>query len=128
MSGRRQFGSVRKLPSGRWQARYRLPGGQRVAAPTHFANKGDASRWLASVEAGLARGGWIDPAGGKVRLSEFADEWLRGRVNISKRTRRSTPSNSASTSCRRSARTSGPLAMCRSPASRQLSSAAGMPP
>lgn len=87
MSGRRQFGSVRKLPSGRWQARYRLPGGQRVAAPTHFASKGDASRWLASVEAGLAKGGWIDPAAGKVRLSEFADEWLQGRVNISKRTR-----------------------------------------
>jgi len=23
MSGKRQFGTVRKLPSGRWQARYR---------------------------------------------------------------------------------------------------------
>ena len=87
MSRRRQFGSVRKLPSGRWQARYRLPGGRRATAPSSFATKGEASRWLATVEADRTRGMWADPAAGKVLLARFAEEWLRGKVRIAPRTR-----------------------------------------
>ena len=40
MAGRRQFGSLRHLPSGRWQARYRLPSGETVPAPVTFPTKG----------------------------------------------------------------------------------------
>ncbi|MGW0103211.1 site-specific integrase, partial [Nocardia sp. NPDC003354] len=36
---RREFGTVRKLPSGRWQARYLGPDGQRHKAPETFATK-----------------------------------------------------------------------------------------
>ena len=61
MSRRRGFGNVRKLPSGRWQARYWLPGGGHLAAPGTFATKAEANRWLATVEADRARGLWVDP-------------------------------------------------------------------
>jgi integrase len=87
MTGKRQFGSIRRLPSGRWQARYRTPDGQLATAPKTFKTKGDASRWLAGVEADQARGVWLDPSAGRVRLAEYADAWLRGKTNISPRTR-----------------------------------------
>ncbi len=76
MSGKRQFGTVRKLPSGRWQARYRDPSGRRLASPSTFTTKGDASRWLATVEADLARGQYIDPRAGRITLDQWADQWL----------------------------------------------------
>ena len=36
MAARRRFGRIRKLPSGRWQARYSLPDGREVSAPETF--------------------------------------------------------------------------------------------
>jgi hypothetical protein len=47
MSGERQFGTVRKLPSGRWQARYRDGSGQMFSAPSTLPTKTDATRFLA---------------------------------------------------------------------------------
>ena len=52
--GRRSFGSVRQLPSGRWQARYRDPAGKTHTAPETFATRPEAARFLAQVEAALA--------------------------------------------------------------------------
>lgn len=86
MSGKRQFGTIRKMGSGRWQARYRV-GARRVEAPRTFPTKGDASRWLAAAEADQARGLWLDPAAGKVTLDTYAKGWLAARVRISPRTR-----------------------------------------
>ena len=59
MARRASFGSVRKLPSGRWQARYTAPGGSTVAAPSTFDTKLDAQAWLATVRADLVRGAWL---------------------------------------------------------------------
>jgi integrase len=87
MSRRRGFGNVRKLPSGRWQARYWLPGGGHLAAPGTFATKADANRWLATVEADRARGLWVDPRAGRIKLEEYAATWLDSKVGISPRTR-----------------------------------------
>ena len=48
---KREFGAVRRLPSGRWQAKYRHPRtNQFIAAPNTFALKGDATRWLAGIQ------------------------------------------------------------------------------
>ena len=47
MSRGRPFGSMRALPSGRYQVRYLGPDGVRRAAPRTFATKADARRWLA---------------------------------------------------------------------------------
>lgn len=48
MAGKkRQFGRVRKLPSGRYQARYLGPDGIDRPAPETFRTKRDADDWLA---------------------------------------------------------------------------------
>lgn len=61
MAKRRSFGTVRKLPSGRFQASYIGPDGSRHNAPYTFLTKGDASTWLNIVYADIARGVWVSP-------------------------------------------------------------------
>lgn len=87
MTRRRHFGTVRRLPSGRWQARYRLASGRLITAPATYDTKGDATRWLAMIEADQARGLWLDPRAGKIRLSPYAEEWLASKARIAPRTR-----------------------------------------
>src|SRR5918996_3826344 len=76
MPARRRFGSARRLPSGRWQARYWDAAGNRVGAPTTFATKGDAQRWLSAAETDMSRGEWHDPRLGDVPFGEWAERWL----------------------------------------------------
>jgi hypothetical protein len=57
---RRQFGRIRKLPSGRWQARYPDGLGRDLPAPDTFATKSDASAFLAKVQTEMERGAWLD--------------------------------------------------------------------
>jgi len=79
---RRQFGNVRKLPSGRWQASY-WNAGARHAAPVTFAAKTDATVWLSAIETDISRGLWVDPAAGKATVADLLSRWLRS--NPSKR-------------------------------------------
>jgi integrase len=65
---RRRFGSVRRLPSGRWQVRYRTSDGRQHTAPETFATKTEATRHLAQVETDLGRGQWSDPRLGRTHL------------------------------------------------------------
>lgn len=77
--GRRDFGSVRKLPSGRYQARYQLPGGSTsVTAPDAFRTKIEATAWLAKQRAAIGEGR-INPAAVTTTLGEYADSWLQAR-------------------------------------------------
>ena len=62
MTARRGFGNLRKLPSGRWQASYVGPDGQRHNAPATFGTKTDAGGWLAAQQTDIARGTWGKPA------------------------------------------------------------------
>ena len=62
MAARRGFGKVRKLPSGRWQASYVGPDGQRHNATQTFQAKTDAAGWLAAQQTDIARGTWGKPA------------------------------------------------------------------
>jgi integrase len=75
--GRRQFGSVRKLPSGRWQARYTDPAGRRQAET--FSTKGDANRYLAAAQAEIDAGRWIDRRRGEITLRAYSAEWMAQR-------------------------------------------------
>jgi integrase len=84
--GHRRFGSVRKLPSGRYQARYPRPDGQMRNAPETFARKSDADRHLTLVEAQIARKEWTDPARAKVKLHDYARHWIDQRPNLRPRT------------------------------------------
>jgi hypothetical protein len=62
---RRQWGSVRSLASGRYQARYFDPDTRRmVPAPQTFATKGGADRWLGAKRTELDAGTAVDDKAG----------------------------------------------------------------
>src|SRR5487761_1069957 len=82
----RHFGSVRKLPSGRWQARYEHDGTYR-AAPATFKTKADAQAWLSATETDLRRGSWVDPRAGHVTFARYASSWLEHRADLRASTR-----------------------------------------
>jgi integrase len=77
---KRRFGRVRRLPSGRWQARYPGPDGIDRAAPETFSAKKDADVWLTLKEAELRRGDWIDPEAGRVPFDQYASAWIDDQV------------------------------------------------
>ncbi|MDO5698717.1 MAG: tyrosine-type recombinase/integrase [Dermatophilus congolensis] len=79
MSKRRDFGKIRRLNSGRWQASFVRPDGMRQFAPDTFARKGDASIWLSERRAELVAGDWIDPSAGRILLRDYAPTWIRER-------------------------------------------------
>ncbi|MGJ0203367.1 site-specific integrase [Leucobacter sp. gxy201] len=79
------LGSTEQLPSGRWRARYKRDGAT-FPAPRTFATKQDALDWLASERADRARGIWHDPNLGKVKLTDFATDWLASRSDLAART------------------------------------------
>ncbi|MER7939333.1 tyrosine-type recombinase/integrase [Streptomyces sp. NPDC053707] len=72
---RRRFGSVRKLPSGRFQARYPGPDGLLRSAPETFPTQTDADRWLVRKEAEILDGRWKNPDD-KVLFGVYADAWF----------------------------------------------------
>lgn len=78
MSRARQFGTIRKMPSGRFQARYWHLGRQ-VPADHTFRTKADARVWLASIETDLNRGAHINPSAGSERFGVYARRWLDER-------------------------------------------------
>ena len=85
-AGRRRFGSVRRLPSGRFQASFAGPDGQRRNAPETFATKGDAGRWLTMTESAMISGTWTDLERGKLSLQEYGQRWIEQRPGLRPRT------------------------------------------
>jgi integrase len=77
---KRRFGRVRKLPSGRYQARYPGPDGVDRPAPQTFAGRTDANVWLTMKEAEIRRADWIDPDAGKILFGDYADSWIGDHV------------------------------------------------
>jgi len=73
---RRDFGAVRQLPSGRWQASYLAVDGLRRTASSTFTTKTDAHAWLTVRQSELLRGDWIDPDLGRVSFDDFATRWI----------------------------------------------------
>ena len=86
MGKRRHFGAIRRLPSGRYQARYLGPDGLYHTAPETFELKADAAHFLSLVEAQLARNEWRDPAWADVPLGVYAGEWIEQRPGLRPRT------------------------------------------
>ncbi len=93
---REAWGSLRKLPSGRWQVRYPAPDGEIYTArteddkPLTFLTKTDARTWLAGTHTKIARGDWQPPSAVAARrraeaaaeqprsigFSEYSERWL----------------------------------------------------
>ena len=84
--GKRRFGRVRKLPSGRYQARYRGPDEIDRPAPETFATKGEAETWLVMTEAEILADEWINPDDGKVPFGKYAEEWIDERADLRPKT------------------------------------------
>ena len=92
---KRSFGSIRKLPSGRYQATYSDPRGTlspktgrtfQHNAPHTFDAREDAEAWLTDVRRAISRGEWTDPGEpstarrAPVTLASYADKWLERRT------------------------------------------------
>jgi integrase len=77
---RRTFGTIRRLPSGRWRARFTDHNGRQKAAPQTFTTKAEAGRWLSRTLSEMERGQFVDPKVGKELLSDYATLWLPTRL------------------------------------------------
>lgn len=87
MRTRRAFGTLRRLPSKRWQASYIGPDDHRHAAPSTFGAKMDAEAWLAAEQKLTEQPTWTPPASrnevvqeaeppAETTLREYATSWL----------------------------------------------------
>jgi len=86
MPGKRRFGRVRELPSGRWQARYKGPDGIDRPGPHTFDSKTSAERWLTLTEADVIQGRWVDPDAGRVLVGNYAADWIEERPGLRPKT------------------------------------------
>lgn len=68
------FGSIDRLPSGRWRARFTGPDGKRRSAT--FDTKRDAHAWLAIQQADAVRNVWRAPEGGQRTVGAYAADYL----------------------------------------------------
>jgi integrase len=78
--GRRGWGTVRKLSSGRYQVRHPDGSGNQVSAPSTFATKAEADRWLARAQTEMDSGRWANPKAGKETLKVYAERWVETRL------------------------------------------------
>ena len=84
---RDSFGSVRRLPSGRYQVRFSDAGGARHTAPDTFATRREAVDYLAVIRAEMFRGTWRAPELGAVTVADYAASLLAVRVDLAPKTR-----------------------------------------
>ena len=73
---RRGFGRIRKLPSGRYQARYPGPDGVLRPADRTFATQVDAGFWLDRKRIEIEDGRWLDPTEGQTTVRDWSARWL----------------------------------------------------
>jgi integrase len=66
-------GNVQRRSNGRWRARYRDESHREHSR--HFARKIDAQRWLATVQADMLRGTYVDPRAGRRTVRDYAEHW-----------------------------------------------------
>lgn len=84
---RRGFGSVRALPSGRFQARYRGPDGRMYSAPVTFTTVGDADAFLATIFTDIVRDTWRAPRASGFTVDQYGRRWIELRPGIKDSTR-----------------------------------------
>jgi integrase len=68
---------IRKLKSGKWQATVRHPSGQRYSHSDPL--KRVVKEWADNAEAAMRRGDFIDPAAGKLTLTDWWGQWSAAR-------------------------------------------------
>lgn len=81
------FGTVERLPSGRFRARWRDPSGRRSTAEQTFPTTADARAFLATVEADLLRRTYRAPRRVSETLSTYGARWVEMRPGLKDSTR-----------------------------------------
>ena len=80
--GRRTFGNVSKLPSGRYRASYLAPDNKRRAGPTTFETVADADAWLSTVSNEIGKGDWRPPEPSRQTFGDYGKRWLASRPDL----------------------------------------------
>lgn len=77
---------ARRLAGGKvvYDVRLRTPDGRQYKRT--FSTKRDAELFDATDRTERSRGGWVDPAAGRISLANYADRWLRERTGLRPRT------------------------------------------
>ena len=79
MKKRRSFGTIRRLPSGKYQVLYRATDGGRYSGPKTYEFKADAEAFLATVQADLIRQSWKAPVSSDETLDTYGLKWIEER-------------------------------------------------
>lgn len=87
MTGKRVRGSFRRLPSGRWQARYTGPDGLRRAMTDTYRTKADAEAAWSVLAGEMVMGRWVNPERARITFKKYAERWVQERAGLSPRTR-----------------------------------------
>ena len=77
---RRAFGTISRLPSGRFRARYTGPDGARYSAPATFDTRAQAEAWLVTARAEVIRGRTPIPEGARLTLAAYLPAFLTQRA------------------------------------------------
>lgn len=83
---RRNFGNIRKLPSGRFQVSFVDPTGLRRKAPHTFESSAAGADWLLVQESQIVQRIWTDPDVGKIAFGPYAIRWIEERPGLRPRT------------------------------------------
>ena len=71
---------VRRIPNGRWEARYR--GSDARERSKRFSTKREAVQFLERIGTDQQRGEWRDPGHARIRLDDWVKEWWATTVNL----------------------------------------------
>lgn len=83
----RGWGTVAKLPSGRYIARWSDADGQRCQGPQTFGTISDARAYLATIQADILRRTYRAPRAVNETLSAYGVRWVQTRAGIKSSTR-----------------------------------------
>lgn len=70
----------------RYRVRYRTPDRSQTTK-RGFTTKRDAQAWAEQLEVDKRRGAYVAPAAGRIKLGEYAEEWLGSKHNLKPSTR-----------------------------------------
>lgn len=88
MSGRRQFGSIRQMPSGRYQVRYRdTATGDLIPASKTFTTKKEANLYLSRLQTDAENGTVNEQRASTLTIKEYSERWLAAHHTLRPRTR-----------------------------------------
>lgn len=76
---KREFATVRQLPSKRWQVRYTGPDGVRHTAPRTFDYRSEALAFCEKMRREISREEWREDGRDQVTFAAFAQQWLDTR-------------------------------------------------